>query len=117
MRSDAYTWLSEHCGFMIFPSCAEGSAGAVLNSMARGIIPLATREAGVDLRRVGVELPDSRVETICRVAQEVSRWSDDRCREAAREAYGEATTRYTPARFGARVEDVLRELLAERRIN
>ncbi len=43
----------DDCAFIILPSCCEGMATSVLAGMACGLVPLVTRESGID----GVGLP------------------------------------------------------------
>jgi glycosyltransferase involved in cell wall biosynthesis len=41
--------LVELCLFVIYPSCSEGTSGALLTCMSVGLIPVATKETGVHL--------------------------------------------------------------------
>ena len=41
--------IIESCSFHIFPSCTEGMPGALMSTMAVGIIPICTKESGLDI--------------------------------------------------------------------
>jgi glycosyltransferase involved in cell wall biosynthesis len=44
---------------LVYPSCAEGQAGSVVLAMHAGLIPLISRESGVDIEDFGVILTES----------------------------------------------------------
>lgn len=39
----------DNCTAIVFPSCSEAAAGSVLTAMSQGLIPIVTRETGLDL--------------------------------------------------------------------
>lgn len=49
VSSAAFALLCEINQLVVFPSCSEGRAGSVVSAMARGLIPIVTPEAGIDL--------------------------------------------------------------------
>ncbi|MBI5150458.1 MAG: glycosyltransferase [Candidatus Omnitrophica bacterium] len=51
--SDTFRDIAAQCLFTILPSCSEGQATALLTSMATGLIPVASRETGVDIQDRG----------------------------------------------------------------
>jgi glycosyltransferase involved in cell wall biosynthesis len=75
MQSPAFEELSSLCGFLVFPSCAEGMAGSVINTMATGLIPIATRESGVDLAGFGVEIEVPTPDGVVAVARHAAQLS------------------------------------------
>ena len=44
-----FSSIAQMCSFAILPTCSEGMSSSLLNLMALGLIPVATRNAGVDL--------------------------------------------------------------------
>lgn len=48
IKSEKFKNLSEICAYMIMPSCSEGIAGSVLTAMSAGMIPLVSRECGLE---------------------------------------------------------------------
>jgi len=47
--SDKFYELVEKCAFVIMPSCSEGQPGSVINCMYAGLIPMVTKETGIEL--------------------------------------------------------------------
>ncbi len=56
VAGDEFFAIARKCGFIVYPSCSEGTAGAVLTAMAKGLIPIVTRECGLDPRPYGYML-------------------------------------------------------------
>ncbi|MBU7008192.1 glycosyltransferase [Phosphitispora fastidiosa] len=61
--------LMNKCSFVILPSCSEGMSTSVLTCMNHGLIPIVTRETGIDLKEFGVYLDDYRVEYVTEVVR------------------------------------------------
>lgn len=51
--SPAYRGLLGSCDYLLFPSLEEGQAGTVLDAMSCGVIPLISRNCGVDFAPLG----------------------------------------------------------------
>lgn len=58
IQSQEFKGIVEKCSFVLYPSCSEGMSGALLTAMSTGLIPLATKQSGVDLD-FGFEVTDS----------------------------------------------------------
>ena len=54
----AYKELLQKYDFVLFPSLEEGQAGSVLDAMSQGLIPLITRETGIDFAPLGYLHPE-----------------------------------------------------------
>lgn len=48
VREEKFQYIAERCAYHIAPSCTEGMCGSVLTTMQAGIIPVMTKECGVD---------------------------------------------------------------------
>ena len=51
--SDEFIEVCKSCGFCILPSCAEGQSTSLLTAMAGALIPVGTRQVGIDLDECG----------------------------------------------------------------
>jgi glycosyltransferase involved in cell wall biosynthesis len=71
-RSKRFYQIMDNCTFIIFPSCSEGSAGSVVESMNQGLIPIVSRETRIDVTGFGLFLNECTVEEINKVVEEVS---------------------------------------------
>ena len=64
--------IIDKCSFHIFPSCTEGMPGALISTMNVGIIPLCTKESGLNIQNNELIIennPDSIVDVINKVSQ------------------------------------------------
>jgi glycosyltransferase involved in cell wall biosynthesis len=91
-----YNELVRKCAYVIHPTCSEGQAGSVVQCMYSGLIPLVTREEGIDTEDFGITFSDDSLEEIEKVILEVShlpeRWHRERSirtREVSEEKYSE----------------------------
>lgn len=58
-NSDMYKEIISKSGFVILPSCSEGIAGGVINCMASGLIPVVSKNSGIDIEKTGYLINDS----------------------------------------------------------
>jgi hypothetical protein len=105
--------LASDCVAVVLPSCAEGQAPEVVNCMAAGLIPIVTRESGVDVGDFGIILPGASVDQIAAAARTISRLPVARLREMAIAAWEFVRTHHSPAVVRQRYEDVLAHLLSQ----
>lgn len=55
-KEDELFWnVCARCGWVISPSCSEGQSTSVITAMAAGMIPVCTRETGLDVEDYGGE--------------------------------------------------------------
>ena len=64
LDSEKFTEMRARNAFVISTSCAEGQSGSVIIGMHAGLIPIVSRECGVDTADFGFTLPDCSIETI-----------------------------------------------------
>ncbi len=50
--------IASQADFCVLPSCSEGQSGSLINLMALGIVPVATKECGVDLEGIGFTIQE-----------------------------------------------------------
>ncbi len=72
VNGSEYNELVRKCAFVILPSCSEGQSGSVVQCMYSGLIPLVTKESGIDTEEFGITFADDSLEEIERVIVEVS---------------------------------------------
>ncbi len=49
VRSNEFKNIAEMSSFVILPTCSEGQSSSLVQAMATGLIPIATKESGVDI--------------------------------------------------------------------
>lgn len=75
--SDAFSELARSCCALVYPSCSDANPGAAIASMFRGLIPIMSRESGLDVGEDGIVLTNCSVPTICDEIRRISLLSDD----------------------------------------
>ncbi|MBP9762647.1 glycosyltransferase family 4 protein [Patescibacteria group bacterium] len=55
---EAFQKLTADCAFILLPSCSEGIATSVTTCLRRGLIPIVTRETGIDTETFGFLIDD-----------------------------------------------------------
>jgi hypothetical protein len=108
MQSPTFLEISRRCGYLVFPSCAEGMSGSVLNGMANGLVPICTLETGVDLGAFGLPVLDSSPAGLGAVIDRAAAIPPTEFRERSDAAQAETARRYTVANFRSQVEVALR---------
>jgi glycosyltransferase involved in cell wall biosynthesis len=99
---------------LVFPSCAEAQAGAVVSCMQAGLIPMVSRESGVDVDPdFGVLLPDCDVDTIARSVRELAERPVAELAAMARRTWEIAQAVYTPERYQAGFGAIIDRIVAE----
>ena len=105
-----YLQLAAKCGFVVLPSCSEGSPGSVANAMAAGLIPIVTREAGIDTENFGFTFPDDRIETIESALCELSQINAEALEQRSLLTRHIAETRFSESAFITRWREILRDV-------
>jgi glycosyltransferase involved in cell wall biosynthesis len=116
VASERFRDLARHCLGMVYPSCSEGGGGCLLTAMHAGLVPVATREASVDLAPDrGLLLPDASVESIQAAVRDLSARPPDQLESLARAAWTWVRQFHTRERFAAEYRDLVRDLDALRK--
>ena len=102
--------LVRRCAYVIHPTCSEGQPGSVVQCMYSGLIPLVTREAGIDTEDFGVTFADDSLDEIERVVVDLAarpaKWHRERSIKTRRVAEGG----YSERAFWSRWKEIIAEL-------
>ncbi len=102
--------LTEECGYVVLPSCSEGIATSGLTCMRKGLIPVTTREAGIDLGVFGFEIGNIGIEELRSQLRDIADIPHDEFRQRVIDAY-KASFDYTQAGFSEAFETSLIDVL------
>ncbi len=110
IQGEEFLDIVSKCGFVVLPSCSERLATSVITAMNHGLIPLVTRETGLEVP-VGEVFDNFRVETIDEV---ISRWSMKD--ETLLDSISDETREYALATFHIsnyteRIKNILKTLI------
>lgn len=96
----------------LLPSCAEAQAGAVINCMAAGLIPMVSRAVGMDVDpEFGVLLEDDSPPGIREAARALADRPAGELRDMARRAWEIAHEQHSIPRYKAMVGDILERII------
>lgn len=97
---------------LIFPSCSEGSSGGVVTAMHAGLIPIVSKQSGVDVGEAGVILPDCEIDTIRQEIKKLSAASHELLKIRAISTWNNARNEHTREVFSTAYEAFVRDLLS-----
>lgn len=113
VTSSRFAQIVGNVSAMVYPSCSEGSAGSVIVGLHAGLIPIVSRETGVDVQDFGVELADCTVDEIRRAARAHANCGATELKQLSRAAWQRAREYYTRERFAAAFRSVVLEWLEQ----
>lgn len=81
IHSALFNEILQNCGFVILPSCSEGQASSVITAMFSGLIPVLTRECGIDLHDFVTPITDIRVAALASLVTSMSETASEELSE------------------------------------
>ncbi|MEI8061187.1 MAG: glycosyltransferase [Candidatus Berkelbacteria bacterium] len=85
--SAKYKKIVETCAFTILPSCSESMNGAVPTGMYTGLIPLVSRECGLNVNQSGEIFSDNSIETIEKTIKKFSHLDSSELAKLSKSAF------------------------------
>lgn len=115
VRSEQFRYLAgNHIG-LVYPSCAEGQAGAVVVCMHAGMVPIASVQSGVDLRpEYGISLDELSVSEIKSKVMALSAVAPEKLEEMSLGAWQHAQRYHTGNHYKTAYREIVEKVLAER---
>ena len=107
MRSKKFAALATQCDWAISPTCAEGQPGAMLECMARGLIPILSEESNIDVGKWGISLPDCHIDTLRSTVLKASRMDTDLIRQMTSEVVEDTRNKYTVKNFRKNIREAI----------
>ncbi len=112
LSSPAFATLLQQCTFSLSPSCSEGGAAALLNTIGNGgLIPVATRETGVDIDPFGITIQELSPSSLAAALTEADALTEDMITERCRQALDWAKDRHSWAAYQRQLDLALNALL------
>lgn len=110
--SSEYFDVIRKCGMVIVPICAGAGHGAVTVCMGNGLIPIVTKEAGIDTDGFGITLPSYKIENIAAAVDWISSQPAEWHEETAHKVLDATRRDFSQAAFSRRFQEILREVTA-----
>ena len=118
VTSPEFTAIANSSIGLIYPSCSEGQCGGVVTCLHAGLIPIVSRESGVDVDAdFGVQLESCSLGDIRKALQRVSNLPAEQLQGMARKAWEYARTNHTMERFAAEYRKALEKILSRRQVS
>lgn len=111
MRSQQFYDLVNKCAYLIYPSCADGSPGAVVECMHQGLIPVLSSDATVNVDRNGFLIKKISVEEMVDIVNRLTRLSPKVCQNLSERTYQIAVREYSETKFLNNLHIILRKIL------
>ncbi len=83
------------CVGVVYPSCAEGQAGSVVTCMRAGLLPVVSKETGLDVGDFGWTVKDTSVDEICRTIRLIAGLDPAELATRARRAWDYAAAHHS----------------------
>lgn len=116
IRSSRFERLVSKCGYMIYPSAAEGSSGAVAVCRWRGVVPVVTKEVLADTNGWGITMPDDSVATIDQTVTDLAQMDPDELATMTRTNYEVARKQYAHEQYTERLSTIFADLFDQSHI-
>lgn len=107
VSSRAFTDITQGCLALIYPSASEGQAGSVITCLQAGLIPIISRESGVDVADFGVILPECSPEAIREHVTRIASSPNSRLAEMSGKAQDYARLNHTGDAYLVRFKQII----------
>lgn len=99
------------CVAIVHPSCAEGQSGAVITAMHAGLIPIVSRESGVNVQDFGKTLDILGISEIEQAVRDIATSEPSSLSEQAHGAWEHARLHYTRETFSKTFRSFIENVL------
>lgn len=114
--SEEFKKLCDQSLALIYPSCAEGQSGGVVLTMHAGLIPIVSRESGVDVGDFGVILRENSIEQIKSEVKNITSLPAHMLKDKAVSAWKYARAHHTREEFSKTYREFVSMLLTKARV-
>ncbi len=112
IAGDQFRQLARRAAALVYPSCAEGAAGAVVSAMHVGLVPVVSAQSGVDVAaNGGVVLEGLTVDAVVSAVRRVSAMDPHDLRAAALATWTRARHEHTIDHFRVVYGSAVRQVL------
>jgi glycosyltransferase involved in cell wall biosynthesis len=112
-RTKKYYEIVQKCNYAILPSCSEGQSQSIIECMWQGLIPVVSRNCGIDLDEFGYYIDPCTIDSIEDLVTKLSALPIRECKEASTQVRETALNRYSEENFTANLIAALTLLVGE----
>jgi glycosyltransferase involved in cell wall biosynthesis len=111
VASPKFLEITRRCIGLIYPSCSEGQAGAVITCLHAGLIPVISYESGVDIHDFGIVLHTCSIAEIQNSVRQLSGLLAKQLEQMARKAWHFARANHTRETFAREYRNAVEKIL------
>lgn len=105
--SAEFRQIAQACCAIVYPSASDGQAGAVVSSMHYGLIPIVSREIGLNVGDEGYVLAECSVNSIKDIVERIASMSSEAIESKCRGARERAVKYHSRGAFSRRIHKIL----------
>ncbi|MDD3138154.1 MAG: glycosyltransferase [Lachnospiraceae bacterium] len=113
VQSNDFLELISQVSFVILPSASEGMSTSVLTCMKHGLIPVVTRNTGIDVCDFGIYLEDYKIDYVSQALNDIVSMKDDEINAMRQKVYNYSKDRFNVGKFRLDLKHILDEILNE----
>jgi hypothetical protein len=110
MRGNVFSRICRKSTFYISPSSSEGMQGAALNAMKAGLIPLLTKEVGVDIFGCGFIIDDVSIKGLTKQIQKCTEIDNSETKRLSKLSHDVANKHYSEKNFTKAWTNIVQEI-------
>jgi glycosyltransferase involved in cell wall biosynthesis len=111
--SDKFRELISKCAFTILPSCSEGMSSSTATCMFSGLIPIVSKQTGIDVESCGIILENNEIETIEKSIFEAANMSESKIVELSNKSFQCARENHSLEIFSEDFKKALTDIINE----
>jgi glycosyltransferase involved in cell wall biosynthesis len=104
--------IMNKCVGIIYPSASEGTSGAVIQAMHAGLIPIVTKESGINEHAPAVICDKPTVESVRELADRIAHMSPEDLQKESHKSWTYARAHHTQQTFGDSYADFIDTFLS-----
>ncbi|WP_299017532.1 glycosyltransferase [uncultured Polaribacter sp.] len=111
VSSDKFIKIVNSCSFCLLPSCSEAMATSVLTGMRHGLIPIITKDTGIDLEGYGYYFDSLEIESIKQKLLHVSKTENYYLDNKHNSVFKFANSEYNLQRFNESFIEIMNNII------
>lgn len=116
IHGEEFKKIIENAVGFVSPSCSEGQSGSVITGLHAGLIPIVTRESGVDVEPFGITLEAPTIDNIMKAVKDISHFSETEMRYRAIGAWKYAQSNHSQEIFKNAYASFIDKILKEKKL-
>jgi glycosyltransferase involved in cell wall biosynthesis len=104
--------ITRKCIALVYPSCAEGQAGSVVMCLHAGVIPMVSRESGLDVEDFGVVLDKCNIDEISLQVRHITTLPEHDLEQLTRNAWSYSNSTHTEDNYLMTYQNIIMDIIS-----